>query len=56
MFRPISEPVLRVAGNFDEVSRTNFDPTHFADIPDQYFEIPRKNEENFDGIVTVHEY
>jgi hypothetical protein len=39
MLRPISERVLHVAWNFDEVSRTNLDPTHFA-ISDYYFEFP----------------
>src|SRR5215468_224646 len=30
ILRPISERVLHVAWNFDEVSRTYLDPTHFG--------------------------
>jgi hypothetical protein len=56
MLRPVPERVLRFAGNFDEVSRTGLDPMHLSAVFDKYFDIARKNEENFDGLVTVHGY
>ena len=56
MLRPVPERVLRFAGNFDEVPRACFNPRHLSAVFDKYFNIARKNEENFDGLVTVDGY
>ena len=56
MLRAVPESVFRFAGNLDEVSRACFKPRHLSAVFDKYFNIARKNEENFDGLVTVDGY
>jgi hypothetical protein len=48
--------VLCVAGDFDEVSRTGFDPMQLSASFNKHLNIARKNEEDFDDIVAVDGY
>ena len=56
ILRPVPKCVLCVAGNFDEVSHTDFNPLHLFASFNKHLNIARKNEEDFDDIVAVHGY
>jgi hypothetical protein len=56
MLRSVPNRMLTVAGNFDEVSRTGFDPIQLSGLFHKHFNIPIKNKEIFDHIVTVQGY
>jgi hypothetical protein len=43
-------------GDFDEVSRTGFEPMHLSASFNKHLNIARKNEEDFHDIVAVHGY
>src|ERR1700741_3406034 len=53
ILRPVPKCVLCVAGNFDEVSHTDFNPLHLFASFNKHLNIARKNEEDFDDIVAV---